>query len=166
MFTIDFIHTITCNLPEAQRSQFNISLHRYWLSEVSKMHDRYVKTGLILYNEARTTAQIGSMVQQLNALFDPDNNRIYITDVEWIADEYLFLDGEPYEDMWLFLDVETLPEGAEEVYLYGDDELNPYQFIVWIPAELSTDALLEQIAAEVNKHKYAGKYYQIQIIPE
>lgn len=164
MFGINFTHLIKNQLPYGKRTPFNVALHEWWLHFVKSLHEYARAEGDRHYEYATTTTQIGSLVQILNAHFDSTDNSIYITDVDWIDDIWVFLEQEPYEDVTIYLDSETIDPSAE-VYLYLDAEMNPYQFIVWIPASLNTPAMLEQITALVNQHCLAGKSFIIQIIP-
>jgi hypothetical protein len=161
MFGIDFDHIIKSNLPSDNKTLFNIKLHRWWLHFASQLHDAASKFGDVQFQRATTTAQIGSLVQTLNELFTPSVS-IYIEDVEWIDDVYVYLDLEPYNEVSIYTDGEV---AADEVYLYSDAEVNPAQYIIYVPAELFFPAILEQIRAQADQHGLAGKYYTIQIQP-
>jgi hypothetical protein len=77
---------------------------------------------------------------------------------------YVYLDLEPYQDVAVYTDGEAVAS-EDEVYLYADSEVNPIQYIIYVPAELFFPAFLEQIRAQADQHGFAGKYYTIQIIP-
>lgn len=166
MYDINFLNMIKDQLPAKARTLFNSIVQLWWLSPVKAIHEQARKQGIKDFEWATTTPHIGSIVQTLNNNLDPDGNQIYITDVEWVEEVYVFLDGEPYDDVTLWLDSEDISaiEGAEECYLFSDADMNTYQFIVWIPEFLNTPEMLELIAAMVDDHKYAGKAYIIQII--
>lgn len=163
MFDINFSQLVKHNLPADKRTVFFLKLQLWWLSWVSILHDRARKFGNSQYLRGTTTTQIGSMVATLNELFD-DTNSIYITDVEWIDDIYVYLDLEPYADVILYLDSEDI-DPEDEVYLYTDAEVNASQFIVWIPAALNTPQMLQQLANQIDFFCLAGKSYTIQVIP-
>jgi hypothetical protein len=163
MFGIDFDHLVKSTLPADKKTSFNVKLHIWWLLFASRMHDSAAKFGELQFQRATTTAQIGSLVQTLNDLFDPSVS-IYIEDVEWIDDVYVYLDLEPYQEVAIYTDGENVaPE--DEVYIYSDAEVNPIQYIIYVPGELFFPAFLEQIRAQADQHGLAGKYYTIQIIP-
>lgn len=166
MYNVDIVNIIKDQLPRKLRTPFNVALHEWWLTPVKWLHEDLKAKGQKYFQWATTTAQGGSMESTLNANFDPEAKQIYITDVEWIEDVWLYLDGEPYDPIYLFLDSEDIGsiEGAEQVYFFSDEDMNAYHFIVWIPAFLDTEEMRERIAAMVNDHKYAGKNYIIQVI--
>lgn len=163
MFDINFNHLVDSQLPADKRTAFNLKLHLWWLRMVDKLHDSARKFGLTQFQRATTTAQIGSLVQTLNDIFNPSVS-IYITDVEWLDDPYVYLDAEPYQDVTLYLDAEIIAED-QEVFLWTDIEANPTQFIIWIPADLWFPEIIEQIRAVAEQHVLAGKYFTIQQIP-
>lgn len=162
MYDINYDHLIESQLPDDRRTPFWAALQKWWLSWAIILHTRARKFGKYQYQRATTTTQIGSMVATLNDIFN--TTEIYITDVEWIDDVYVYLDLEPYNDVILYLDSETI-DPEDEVYLYSDAEVNPTQFIVWIPASLNVPGVLTQIASQVDQHCLFGKSYTIQVIP-
>lgn len=166
MYNVDIFNIILEQLPQAVKTLFNAKVHEWWLTPVKWMHQDARAQGLIHYQWATTTSQGGSMEATLNANFDPGGNQIYITDVEWLEDTWIYLEGEPYDPIYIFQDSEDISEieDAEQVYLFSDEDMNTIHFIVWIPESLNTEEWLEQIAAMVDDHKYAGKNYVIQVI--
>jgi hypothetical protein len=162
MFQIQFTELVLNQLPGEKRTEFNRDLQLFWLSSIRDIHQAAYMSGKASHKLASATSQIGSMVRYLQEKMGVVG--IYITEPSIEQDSYVYLDQEPYPNIPVFLDSEIAPP-AEDVFVYGDGELNPFNFTVWVPESLNSPQELELVNYYISQVALLGLTWNIEIIP-
>jgi len=153
MINFDPYKLIWLLLPTFLRRPVRIARLWAWLAPFIQGWNNYVAWRNNMYYEAHVTSQVISIEAYLNRLFDPEQQRITVMDLEYDNRVYVALRTELYDDLYI---------DGDGTFIYLNDEQVGEGFVVNIPADLSDLSI--QIRGVVDKIKAAGTYYKINII--
>lgn len=143
MYALDFNKLLQWQLPAALRQARLVT----WLLALTKplesLHGRFLATEAATRRDIRATGQVRNMTWWLNELFDPVLREIYIEELPMAATRYVYLESENQP--------QYLPFFLQGRFL---------DFRVHIPNDIANT---EPLRAFVNRHKLAGKTYDVSV---
>lgn len=139
--------------------------HFHWLSvllfPLQTIHDEYILWRLERYYLINITSQVISLKGYLNDRFDSAQRRIYIL-TPTIIYNGLWIGLESEVDFCQMISLESEDQG---VWLGKFSEQNTgFDFVIYIPSDIVTNDVINQIKSSVYNLKLAGKLFDVEQI--
>lgn len=155
-FVINFSYILQ-NLVPADLRGVKFIAYLLSIGEVLQgVNDSFVTWQTSVSEFLKHSSQVIYLERRLNTLYGVGFGNIYISNVSYDVQTYLFNTAEGREETYLFNTVEN----RENTYIRNDAEvLSTVNFIVNVPVAVTTTDTV--IAAQVNKYKRAGTQFSI-----
>ena len=128
------------------------------IAPIQTLNDQFNTWSLSVRRKLSYNSQVIYLEKLLNDIFDNTSRRIYVQTTNQSIDLELYNTEEGIVKQY----ISNASESSESIYIFNNDEVISYDFIVYIPLDIITQST--RVSGFVNSLKLAGIRFEIQII--